>query len=107
MDEELRNMLVQILEGQEALKLELKKEIDEVRKDVQKIGNTIDGDIIEKIKMLSDEQSMIRREVSEINQGRLADRQVIQDIKLSVDTLHSSQRKQESKIIELDKKLAK
>lgn len=96
MDDELKKMLVSLIEGQQALRI-----------DISKIGAKIDGEISEKLKLLSDEQSMIRREVAEINQGRLVDRQIIQDIKLSVDALHSSQRKQESKIIELDRKLAK
>ncbi|KPU42491.1 hypothetical protein OXPF_42760 [Oxobacter pfennigii] len=124
MDDELKNMLINIMEGQEALRLDvsnlkegqealrldvsnLKEGQEALRLDVSKIGVKIDGEISDKLKLLSDEQSMIRREVAEINQGRLADRQIIQDIKLSVDTLHNRQRQQENKIIEMDKKLAK
>ncbi len=86
---------------------DVKDDVKNLKSDVQKIGIKIDEDVTDKLKLLSDEQSMIRKEVSEINQGRLADRQVIHDIKLTLDSLHSNQRKQENKIIELDKKLAK
>jgi hypothetical protein len=81
--------------------------LDVVESSVRELGAKIDGEITENLRMLSDEQSMTRKEVSEINQGRLADRYIIQDIKLAVDALHSNQRKQENKIVELDRKLAK
>lgn len=118
MDDELKNMLVQIMEGQEALKIDFRKEINEVKIDlrkemnevkneVRKLGNKIDGEISEKLKILCDEQSVMRKEISEINLNRMEDREIIEDIKLSVDALYMNQEKQGNKIIELDKKLAK
>lgn len=46
MDEEIKKMLVHVLEGQEEIKIEIKNEISKVKDEIAKLGATIDGELI-------------------------------------------------------------
>ncbi|MDF2673541.1 MAG: hypothetical protein K0R09_1806 [Clostridiales bacterium] len=100
MDEELKKILMQIIEGQQALDLK-------VTKLKNKIDAKIENEVSDKLNVLVEEQSIIRRDILDIKYQQQANKQISLDIKLSVDALNSNQRKQENKIIELDNKLAK
>jgi hypothetical protein len=100
MDDELRKMLMQIMEGQQALDLKVTK----LR---SKIEAKIENEVSDKLNVLLEEQSIMRKDILDIKYQQQADKQISLDIKLSVDALHSNQKKQENKIIELDNKLAK
>lgn len=86
---------------------EVKEDIQEVKKNVSKLGAKIDGEISDKLKILSDEQVIMRRDILDIKYQQQADKQILLDIKLSTDVLNSNQKKQETKIIEIDRKIAK
>lgn len=96
MDGELKNILVKILESQE-----------EMKADISKLGMKIDGEITDKLKILAEESSIMRADIKEIKGKLNVHDEILHDIKLSAGLLNKDQKRQDSKIIEIDRKLVK
>lgn len=88
--------------GNIELKVEnLESKVDNLDSSVKKIGAKIDGEITVSLKILSEEQSIMRKDIKDIK-----DRQEIHDIKIDdlrlvVDSLSHKQKDQEKEIREL------
>jgi len=114
MDEEIKKMLVHVLEGQEEIKIQVKNEIskvndeiskvnDEISKvhnDISKLGATIDGELIPKQQALFDGYKLNTERLTEINDN-------ISELRVDVNNLSIKALKSENKIIELDRKIAR
>lgn len=73
----------------------------EMKKDIKQIGAKIDGEITDKLKILAEEQSIMRKDILDIKDQQKADEQILLDLKLSTDILNSKRKKQKNNIIEI------
>lgn len=95
MDEELRKMLIQIMEGQEELKID----VNDIKKDVKKIGATIDGEVKPKIEALFDGYKSNTEHIKELGDK-------IDEININVNNLNIKSCSTDNKIIELNRKIS-
>lgn len=84
-------------------KIELKAEISGLKSDVAKLGAKIDGEITDKLKVLSDEQAIMRSDIHEIKEHQQLHDIKFEDLKIAVNSLEHKQRDQEKEIWELRK----
>lgn len=77
------------------------KRFDKLEQDVAKIGAKIDGEISDKLKILADEQSLMRKDILDIKEQLHIHDTKLDDITISVNDLHYKYEKHEDQITEL------
>lgn len=81
----------------------LKSDVKDLKSDVIKLGTKIDGEITNKLKILSEEQSIMRKDIHEIKEHQSLHDTKIDDLRFAVDSLSHKQSDQEKEIWELRK----
>lgn len=97
MDDELKKILVQIMEGQERFGLDLGELKSELRKNTETIVN-LEDKMMERTKALFDGYKANTEKLEELNEK-------IDDLRLDVNNLNIKTTRNDSKIIELDRKI--
>ncbi len=79
----------------------LKQDVGGLKKDVAQIGAKLDGEISDKLKIMADEQSLMRKDILDIKEQLHIHDTKLDDITIAVNDLHHKYEKHEDQITEL------
>ncbi len=79
----------------------LKQDVTGLKQDISKIGAKLDGEISDKLKIMADEQSVMRKDIVEIKGQIHINNVKIDDLTDAVNLLHSKTEKHDTDIVKL------
>lgn len=79
----------------------LEQDVGSLKKDVAQIGAKLDGEISDKLKIMADEQSLMRKDILDIKEQLHIHDTKLDDITIAVNDLHHKYEKHEDQITEL------